>query len=178
MAMQRGLSSRGGSPFDGKKILTLFVLALSLGIAVARQRGWFRSSGNQWAWFSSKQAAGPDDITYKMLDAARSGDVRAYLSFFSGPLRAELAATAKESSSDAFSKYLIRQSAALTGVTVTVLVAPNNEESKVRLEYVYRDYSEVQDLSLHLDGSTWKITQIAGSNQIQSLIPYGTIVTD
>ena len=154
------------------------VLALSLVIALARQKGWHLSSGMQLAWFLSKKAEGPEDATYKMLDAARAGDVKAYLDFFSGPLRAELTQTAKESPPNAFSNYLVRQSAVLTGVAVTLLVSPNNGESKVRLEYVYRDHSEVQDLTLHLEGTDWKIVRIAGSNQIKSLIPYGTIVTD
>ncbi|MFZ0594616.1 MAG: hypothetical protein WAM39_29435 [Bryobacteraceae bacterium] len=176
--MQQALKLRGAATLNGKKILTLVVLTLSLAIAVARQKGWHLSSGMQLAWFSLKKAEGPDDATYKMLDAARAGDVKAYLNFFSGPLRAELAQTAKESPPNAFSNYLVRQSALLTGVAVTVLASPKEGESKVRLEYVYRDHSEVQDLTLHLEGGSWKIIRTAGSNQIKSLIRYGTIVTD
>ena len=65
----------------------------------------------------------PEDGIYAMFDAARAGDAQAYLDCFSGPLRDQLAATAKEDAK--FKEYLIRQNSAVQGMAVTVTDRPN-----------------------------------------------------
>ena len=118
----------------------------------------------------------PEDGIYAMFDAARAGDAQAYLDCFSGPLREQLAATAKEDAK--FKEYLIRQNSAVQGMAVTVTDRPNADEARVRVEYVYSDHNEVQNVHLKREGARWKIINIDGAEPVKPLVPYGTKATD
>ena len=111
-----------------------------------------------------------------MFDAARAGDAQAYLDCFSGPLREQLAATAKEDAK--FKEYLIRQNSAVQGMAVTVTDRPNADEARVRVEYVYSDHNEVQNVHLKREGARWKIINMDGAQPVQPLVPYGTKATE
>ena len=113
-----------------------------------------------------------------MLDSARAGDAQGYLDCFSGKMRDQLLQVVKETSSSKFSKYLVDQNSAFTGVALTVKNSPDPEIARVRVEYVYGERNEAQDLYLRKEDGAWKIFKVAGSEQIKTLIPYGTAVTD
>ncbi len=83
-----------------------------------------------------------------------------------------------ETSASQFSKYLVEQNSAFTGVAVSVSENSNPGDARLRLEYVYPERNEVQDLYLRRDSEKWKIVKVAGSEQIKTLIPYGTRVTE
>ena len=51
-------------------------------------------------------------------------------------------------------------------------------EARLRMEYVYANRNEVQTLHLKKNDGRWKIIGISGTDQIKTLIPYGTAVTD
>ena len=55
---------------------------------------------------------------------------------------------------------------------------PNPGEARVRVEYIYSDRNEMQDVYLKQEGNNWKIVKVAGAERIKTLIPYGTAVTD
>jgi hypothetical protein len=134
---------------------------------------------NGWRALISKRApANPEDGIYAMFDAARVGDAQAYLDCFSGPLREQLAATAKEDSAEKFKAYLIKQNSAVQGMAVTLTDRPNADEARVRVEYVYSDHNEVQNVRLIRDGRRWKIIGIDGAQPVQPLVPFGTKATD
>jgi hypothetical protein len=112
------------------------------------------------------------------LDSARAGDAQGYLDCFSGKMRDQLLQVVKETSSSKFSKYLVDQNSAFTGVALKVEKSPDPEIARVQVEYVYEERNEAQDLYLRKEEGAWKIFKVAGSEQIKTLIPYGTAVTD
>ena len=159
-----------------KAVITLVVLAATLLAALAREKHWeFRRNASV---FKAARAETPEDAVYKMLDTARAGDTNAYLDCFSGELRLQLSQVINETSASQFSKYLVEQNSAFTGVAVSVSENSNPGDARLRLEYVYPERNEVQDLYLRRDSEKWKIVKVAGSEQIKTLIPYGTRVTE
>jgi hypothetical protein len=165
---------------DRKAVLTIAVLLLALAMAALRTHQWrVPAPLNDWSVFRPKRvSSNPEDAIYSMLDAARTGDVRAYVDSFSGPLRDQLLQSVRESTELKFSSYLISQNAAFQGVAVTVTDRPSIEEARVRVEYVYSNRNEVQNLGLKTEGNRWKIVTAAAAEPIKTLIPYGTDVTD
>jgi hypothetical protein len=163
---------------DIKAVVTVAVLLGVFAVALLRSNHWqLPSSWNGWRALISKRApANPEDGIYAMFDAARAGDARAYLDCFSGPLREQIAATAKEDAK--FKEYLVRQNSAVQGMAVTVTDRPNADEARVRVEYVYSDHNEVQNVHMKKEGSRWKIINIDGAQPVQPLVPYGTKATD
>ena len=163
---------------DVKAVLTVVVLLGVFAVALLRSNHWqLPSSWNGWRAIVAKRApADPEDGVYAMFDAARAGDAQAYLDCFSGPLREQLAATAKEDAK--FKEYLIRQNSAVQGMAVTVTDRPNADEARVRLEYVYSDHNEVQNVHLKRVGARWKIINIDGAQPVHPLVPYGTKAAD
>ena len=163
---------------DAKTVLTVAVLLGVFAVALLRSNHWqLPSSWNGWRAIAAKRApANPEDGIYAMFDAARAGDAQAYLDCFSGPLREQLAATAKEDAK--FKEYLIRQNSAVQGMAVTVTDRPNADEARVRVEYVYSDHNEVQNVHLKREGARWKIINMDGAQPVQPLVPYGTKATE
>ena len=72
-----------------KVVLTIAVLLGALAMAVLRTHQWrLPAPFNAWITFRSNRiTANPEDAIYSMLDAARAGDVKAYLDCFSGLVR-------------------------------------------------------------------------------------------
>jgi hypothetical protein len=161
-------------------VLTTAVLIGVLAVVVLRAHQWrLPSSWSDWMALNPKRAAsGPEESVFMMLDWARAGNVKAYLECFDGPLREQLTETIKESTEARFRSYLMNQNAAFHGVAVSLTGRPNPDEARVRVEYVYSDRNEVQDVYLKQEGDRWKIVRVAGAERIKTLIPYGTDVTD
>jgi hypothetical protein len=165
---------------DPKAVLTIAALLILFVVAMGRSKHWhLPSSWSDWRGLTSKATqANPEDGVYTMLDAARAGNSQTYLDCFTGALREQLAATAKEDSEAEFKAYLKSQNSAVQGVAVTVTDRPNPDEARVRLEYVYTDHNEVQDLRLRREGAQWKIVSMEGAQPVKALVPYGTKATD
>jgi hypothetical protein len=167
---------------DRKTIFTVsFVLTLLVLVVLrTNQRAlptWLNPS---WLSerFSSKPAASPEDSIYAMLDAARAGDTKAYLDFFASPMRDQLLQVVKENSEPKFADYLKSQNTAFQSVAVSIADRPSDSEVQARVEYVYSDRNEVQSLYLRKETSGWRIFKIAGSDQIKTLVPFGSAVGD
>jgi hypothetical protein len=60
---------------------------------------------------------------------------------------------------------------------VSVTDRPTDTEAQVRVEYVYGNRNEVQSVYLRKD-LRWRIVKVAGSEQIKTLEPFGSAVTD
>jgi hypothetical protein len=112
-----------------------------------------------------------------MLNAARAGDTKAYLDAFSGPMREQLVQVMKENGDSNFAAYLKSQNAAYQGVAVSVTDRPSDTEAQARVEYVYDNRNEVQRVFLRKE-SRWRIVKVAGAEQVKTLLPFGTTVTD
>ena len=93
-------------------VATLTALLLALGIGVGLKSGWILRR-------STTSPAGPQDTIYGMLDAARTGNVTAYLGSYTGALRASLREAVRESTEKGFAKYLQDSNVAIKGVAVS-----------------------------------------------------------
>lgn len=119
-----------------------------------------------------------EQILWTMVDAARAGDVSAYLDCFTGGLRARLQKTVEEVGQAKFADYLKRTSREPKGFVVRVseIETVSANEIKVPLEYVYADRNEVQIHRVTQVGRDWKISGVEQSQRIRTLIPYGAEV--
>ncbi len=113
-----------------------------------------------------------------MLDAARAGNTRAYLDSFSGPMHDQLLQIVNENTEPKFSAYLTAQNAAFQGVAIALIDRPSETEADARLEYVYSNRNEIQNLFLKNERGRWKILKVAGAERIKTLVPFGTATTD
>jgi hypothetical protein len=113
-----------------------------------------------------------------MLDAARNGDTKVYVDTFSGPLQLQIQQAVRESGKLQFASYLAAQSAKFQSVAISVTDQPSDVEARLRIEYVYTNRNEVQIFHLKKDEGRWRIIEISGTDQVKTLIPYGTAVTD
>jgi hypothetical protein len=165
---------------DNKAVLTVAVLLGLFLVALLRSNHWkLPAAWGGWrAITARKTPPTPEDGVYAMFDAARAGDAQVYLDCFSGPLRDQLAATAREDTAAKFKAYLINQNSSVQGMAVTITDRPNADEARVRLEYVYSDHSEVQNLHLKREGVRWKIIDMSAAQPVQPLVPYGTKATE
>jgi len=118
----------------------------------------------------------PQDAIYAMFNAARAGNVKAYLGAYTGPMEAALRETIAESSEPAFTQYLKSSAASIKGVALSDPEKTTDTEAKVRVEYVYQDRNEVQTMYLEKRANGWKIARTDAGERIPTLIPYGTPV--
>ena len=160
-------------------ILTGFFILILLSLIFLRTHGW-RVPKEVSALFSRSppRAATPEDTVYGMLDAARAGDTAVYVDTFSGPLEQQIQQVIRESGKKQFAAYLTAQSSSFQSVALSVADQPSDLEARLRVEYVYANRNEVQTFHLKKSGGRWKIIGISGTEQIKTLIPYGTAVTD
>jgi hypothetical protein len=163
---------------DPKVIFTVsFVLGLLI-LVILRTNGWRLPSMPSWiASGGASASTGPEDAIYGMLDAARAGDTKTYLDSFSGPMRDQLVQVVKENAESNFAAYLKSQNTKFQGVAVSVTDRPSDVEAQVRVEYVYGNRNEVQSVYLRKD-SRWRIVKVAGAEQVKTLLPFGSAVSD
>jgi len=134
-------------------------------------------------WFkglksSGAPAASPEDVVWRMSDAAREGDTRAYLDCFSGALRQHLEKTASEMGEAQFSRYLKKLNDEVTGIAVSDLEQKDQQTAALRVEFVFRGRSEAQKHHFKLIDGQWKIDGVDGAERVNVLIPYGANVTE
>jgi hypothetical protein len=151
-------------------IVTVLLIAGVLGFFAARQR--LRPAG------TSFNAADPEAAIWRMADAARAGDVRAYLSCFDGPLRQNLEKTAAEMGEQKLGEYLKRLNDEITGTAVSDLELTGEASAKLRVEFVSRGKNEAQPHHLRLINGVWKIERVGEAERIKLLIPYGAEATE
>jgi hypothetical protein len=163
---------------EAKTALTVAVLLGVLAVVLLRSNPWqLPSSWKGWRAVAVRRApSNPEDGVYAMFEAARVGNARAYLDCFTGPLREQLAVTAKEDAS--FKEYLISQNFAVQGTAVVITDRPNADEAWARVECVYSDHNEVQNVHLKREGGRWKIINMDGAQPVPALVPYGTKATE
>jgi hypothetical protein len=109
-----------------------------------------------------------------MVDAARTGEVDAYLGVFTGGLEASLRRAVAERTVAAFAAYLRDSSASVKGVAVYDAQWESAEKARVRMDYIYQDRNEKQLIELAKVSNKWKITQFSAGESVKALIPYGT----
>ena len=162
-------------------IVTAVVLLGAFGVVLGQKNGWrFSAVSEQISQISLKPQAPseptPQDAIYGMLDAARSGDVKGYLAFYSGQMSTALQQSVAETTEAKFAQYLKDSNAAIKGVAIAEPNLLSDTQVKVRVEYVYQDRNEAQTMLLEKQAGAWKIIRVDSSERVKTLVPYGTPV--
>jgi hypothetical protein len=164
------------------RYLTLAVIAAALVVVVGQKAGWQLPAGSTLlrpAEPPKGAPSGPEprDAIYKMLDAARIGDAAAYLACYTGQMETMLRQSQAEMGAQKFSQYLIDSNKEIKGIALSEPVSLTDRESRVRVEYVYQDRNEAQQVYLEkAAGGTWRIARVDSTERVKTLVPYGTPV--
>jgi hypothetical protein len=162
------------------KVVTILVLACALLVVLGQKYGW-KMPNVKVSDLAPKPAAPkadptPQDAIYGMLDAARVGDVKTYLSSYTGQMETALKQSISETSESGFSKYLKDQNASIKGIAISEPQTLTDREVKVRVEYVYQDRNEAQLMFLEKAAGGWRIARVDSTERVKTLVPYGTPV--
>jgi hypothetical protein len=122
--------------------------------------------------------AQPHDAVYRMLDAVRDGDLDAYIDAHSGAMAESLRRAVAEMGQTKFMEALQRQNATLKGIAINEPERLSPAHAKARVEYVFGDRNEAQTVFLENAGGKWRISRVDGTQQLKTIIPYGTRVND
>jgi hypothetical protein len=160
------------------QLITVAVLVAVLGVGFARKAGLRLADLRSLRVTSPAESASrePQDMIYAMQNAARAGDIQAYLAAYTGQMEASLRQELSGTTEAAFAKYLKDSSAAIKGIAVSEPQTMTDVEAKVRVEYIYLDRNEAQTMYLEKGPNGWKISRVDGDERVKTLIPYGTPV--
>jgi hypothetical protein len=152
-------------------LITMLLIAAALVLLTQRERWSELAQGES-------PAASPEDVVWQLSDAAREGNVRAYLDCFGGALRQKLEKTASDMGEAQFSQYLKQLNGEVTGIAVSDLERTDQQTAALRVEFVFRSRSEAQKHHFKLSAGRWKIDGVDGAERVNGLIPDGASVTD
>ena len=160
--------------------ITIALIVVALGVIAWSQGGFDavrQSSGVDGGFLGliKPKPAEPRDVIYAMLDAARDGIVDDYLECYSGQMERTLRQSLEEMGPERFSGFLRERNEDIKGIAMN---APkeSGDEAEVRVEYVYADRNEVQEIYLTKAGGDWKIARVSDIRRIETPVPYGTPV--
>lgn len=167
------------------RAVTIAVIAVAALVAIGREAG--RQLPNSDAGWKGPgagalvSAAGqgepkPQDVIYRMLDAAGQGDAAAYLGCYSGPLRRRLEQSRDEMTPAGFAQYLAQTNKQIRGIAISEPAALSESEVEVRIEFVYQDRNEAQQFFLEKSSQEWKIARVSAAERVEALVPFGTPV--
>ena len=160
------------------QLATVALLLAVLGFLAMKRGGWQASAASLSNLVTSRAPAGasPQDTVYRMMDAARDGDVRAYLGCYSGQMESTLRQIAAEKGEPALAAYIRSFNASVKGVAIQEPQSTGDREVRLRVEFVYRDRNEAQIYYLARSGGSWKIARQENTEGVKTLVPYGTTV--
>lgn len=153
------------------QLTTLAVVAGVFFALLLRQSGWRLPRPARNA-----RELSPEDTIYEMLDAARRGDVRRYFEVHTGRMEQALRAAVAEKGEAGFAAYLRELHAPIKGVAVNEPQFLGPAEVRLRVEFVYQDRNEAQNMYLEKTGRGWKIARVDAAERVPTPIPYGTPV--
>jgi hypothetical protein len=148
------------------QIATVAILTAAL-VLVAVKRG---------GWKARAAPVTPQDTVYRMLDAARDGDVRGYLRCYTGQMDGTLRQIVAEKGEPALAAYIRSFNATIKGVAIQEPQPVSDREVRLRVEFVYQDRNEAQLYYLEQAGGEWKISRLENAQGVQTPVPYGTPV--
>lgn len=161
------------------KILTGALFVAAIAFVVGRNNGWelpSPGSASDLLPSSSKKQDAPRETIYAMLDAARDGDVAAYIDCYGGEMVRRLQQSRDEMTAEGFSDYLKQRNAEVKGIAINEPEEASPERVRIRVEYVYADRNEAQFVYLEKSGGNWKIVGLDGAERVPTIVPYGTPV--
>ncbi len=147
-------------------IVTILLIAGAFVLLTQRERL------SQLKW-TEKSAVSPEDVIWRMSDAAREGNSQAYIDCFGGALRQNLQKTATDMGEAQFSRYLKKLNDEMTGIAVSDLEQTTDQTASLRVEFLFRGKSEAQKHHFNLVDGKWKIEGIDNAERFNVPIPYG-----
>lgn len=160
------------------RAVTIGVIGIAFLFVAGRQVDWSFPESGAAAIVASEPAKplDPVDTINRMVDAAGKGDVEAYLACFSGPMERRLRQTLEEMTRDGFAKYLVETNQRIKGFAMYEPERISEREVEVRVEYVYADRNEAQQVYLEKRADQWTIARVDDTERVETLVPYGTPV--
>lgn len=161
-----------------KRSVTLAVIVVAATLLIGQKYGWYSGAGSGASWTLGEpdREAEPRETIYRMLDAARDGDVDAYVSCYSGQMERMLKQSRAEMSDPGFAKYLSERNREIKGIAISEPERLSENEVSIRVEYVYTDRNEAQNFFLERLPEGWKISRVDAAVRVETLVPYGTPV--
>ncbi len=158
-------------------VVTLSVVFVGLVLVVGREARWrLPASGSEALFAGSEESYQPTDTINRMMDAARDGDVDAYLECFGGQMKKTLQQSVAEMSASGFARYLMENNEQIKGFAMYEPSEVSESAVDVRVEYVYVDRNEAQRFRLERLSGRWTITKLDGIERVETIVPYGTPV--
>jgi len=154
------------------QIATILILGGALGLVAAKKAVWRPAS----ILGTTTAAATPQDTIYRMLDAARDGDVRAYLNCYTSQMESSLRQIVKEKGEPSLADYIRAFNASVKGVAIQEPRPAGDNEVRVRVEFVYGDRNEAQIYDLQRSAGQWRIATQENTQGVKTIVPYGTPV--
>ncbi len=160
------------------RYITVGVIVVVAAVVAGQKAGWKLPAGAAaYRITETQRPPEPRDAIYKMLDAARAGDAAAYLACFTGQMESMLRQSQAEMGAPAFTRYLTTTNKEIKGVALSEPAVITDREVQVRVEYVYQDRNEAQQMYLEkTDGGEWRIARVDSTQRVKTLVPYGTPV--
>jgi hypothetical protein len=153
-------------------IATVLILAGALALAAAKRTAW----GPVAILRTTATAATPQDTVYRMLDAARDGDVRKYLTCYTGQMESSLRQIVKEKGESSLADYIRAFNNTVKGVALQEPQSVAANEVRMRVEFVYSDRNEAQIYDLQQSAGEWRIATQENTQGVKAVMPYGTPV--
>lgn len=158
------------------QLLTIAALLAVLAVVLARQGAVKLPAISAPGLALAKREASPQDAIYRMFDAAREGNVSEYLAMHTGQMESALRTAIQEQTEAGFAAYLRQTNAPVKGLALQEPEPLTDREVKVRVEYVFEDRNEVQQMYLERISGQWKISRVDAAERIKTIVPYGTPV--
>jgi hypothetical protein len=121
------------------------------------------------------EADSPDAAVSRMHEAAKRGDIVAYLDCFTGRLRDRMEQAREDMGDDRFRRHLQETAAQVKGIAVS-----DQEErrgkARMRVEFVHAEFHEAQWISVRVERGQWRIYAMGESERVIPPVKYGTPV--
>ena len=160
------------------QLATVAILLAALGFVAMKRGGWQASAASLSNLVAARAPAGatPQDTVYRMMDAARDGNVRAYLGCYTGQMESTLRQIVAEKGEASLATYIRNFNASVKGIAIREPQPTAERAVRLRVEFVYRDRNEAQIYYLEQGGGNWKIARQENAEGVKTLVPYGTTV--
>jgi hypothetical protein len=127
---------------------------------------------------ADSNASTPEECIERMFDAAKRGDVAAYLDCFTGPERERLERELAGQPEESFARSLVEAVKSLKGRAIfeTDTGESGDPRTLLSVDRVYASRTERQTYHLVPDSDAWRIYSVETATAFQPYKPYGTPV--
>lgn len=119
----------------------------------------------------------PQEAVFAVFDSARAGDVKGYLSEFSGEMRERLAEQAERDGEERFAEYLQQSTREIAGIYIQKEVQFGEAEVRLDVDFIFPTRTERQRYRLVKEGKAWKISDIQDAEYREPVEEYGAHIS-